>query len=228
MTVSDIELRINEQAMTYGPFSYGSKAGQPTVDVVLSLNDDNAKPVTSIESQFANWDWKRKLSSGVARLRFSGNGVMSGEHDEAIGELARLLDARFVDFEVSSSELDQKPSREIQNLADSYSIFVPKDSSFDGEVLEHYSDQASSYGDIEFLFKVEKTTDEQRIYDIVDEYKIYDWDVWLYPKGRKARSVSERFDIAYDIAKRNTWQHSPRLGITPLASEEIAEAESND
>jgi len=220
MSIKEVSLGINEQSTTYGPIAYGSQAGTPCVELVVSSSDERQKPVQSIESRFDNWSWKRKMRTGFARLRFSGRGVVNGEFDGGISDLCRLLDAALVDFEIKPTDIESRPSRTIQNLAANYSVFVPRDNDFDENALQFFADQSQKHGNVDFLFKTEKTTDEEWVKDIVDEYRIYDSDVWLYPKGTIRRTVAERQEFAIDIAKRNTWNVSPRLDITGIQSED--------
>lgn len=207
--------------MSYGPMSYGSRAGEPVVDLPLSKDDDNAVKVQSLERMFDGWGWKRKLSSGFARLRFSGNDVLGGYHDEGMEHFSRLLSVRFVDVEVGKDDIHSKPSRDIKNKVNRYSVFVPLDQSFDEQTFQWFSDQSQSFGNVEFLFKVKTESDEDDIYDIVREYNIYDDDVWLYPAGRKVGTTQDRMQKAVKIGKRNSWNVSPRMGI-------ILNAETDD
>lgn len=221
MTVTDTELGFNNSSTNYGPFSYGSDAGTPTVDFALSESEHNKMPIRSIESIFNQRGWANKVNSGFARLHFHGKNAFSEEHEEAIVDFCRIVGATFVDFEVREEELQERPSRDIQNLADSFHVFVPEDWDFDEDVFQFYASQANSHGSVDFIFKVDSHSDEQYIQDVVREFKIYDSDVWLYPKGRKARTVSERMEAVNTLAKRHTWNVSPRIGIQTVASEEI-------
>lgn len=228
MTITDVTLGMNQGSVNYGPFAYGSHAGTPVVDFAVSASENNQMKVRSIDSLFARYNWKRKLSSGFARLQFNGENVFDEQHSEGIAEFSRLLNARFIDFEVKRNELNTDVPREIKKVADYYRVFVPDDYDFDEYVMDSFSDQSSSFGNAEFLFKVDSATDEKYVKDIVNEYGIYDSDVWLYPKGWKAETVSERMSDVKKIAKRNSWNISPRIGIMDGASEEIEEARRED
>lgn len=212
---------MNRGSTSYGPFSYGSYSGNPVVDFSLSTSEDNQMPVRSIENILDGWNWKRDINSGFARLQFNGRDLFDGQHTEGIGELTRIIDARFVDFEVK--DLEEKPPRELQNIADYYRIFVPDDFDYDRDVLQFYAEQSKNFGNVEFIFKVDSWDDDEYVKEVVDEYKIYDSDVWLFPRGRKARTVSERMELAVDFSKKHTWNVSPRLGIMMGAKEEIVD-----
>lgn len=220
MTVTNLELGFNRKSTTYGPLSYGNHAGKPVVDFAVSKSDSNMMAIRSIDSLLETYNWKRKLNSGFARLQFHGKNVFDEEHTEGIGELSRLLDARFVDFELTKQELNTEVPREISNAADYYRIFVPDDREFDEDVFEFFTEQANSFGNVDFIFKVDSPQDESYIRDIVMEYGIYDSDVWLYPKGRKAQNAAERMEYVIDISKSNTWNVSPRIGAFASLGEE--------
>lgn len=223
MTVSDLTLGINQGTTKYGSFGYGSHAGVPVVDFSVSESKQRQMGLRSIDNIFENNNWKRKIDSGFARLQYNGKNVFNEEQTHEIVEMSRILNARFVDFEVKKNELHQKPPRQIRNVADYYRIFVPDDYAFDDSVLQHFADESSSHGNAEFLFKVSSESDERYIDDIVRQYNMYDSDIWLYPKGRKAKTVSERMQTAMSIANRNTWNVSPRLAILANAREEIVD-----
>lgn len=225
MTVSNVKLGINQSTTTYGPLGYGSHAGVPVVDFSVSEAEQKKMKVQSVESIMENNNWKRVVSSGFARLQFNGKNAFKEEHEVPISEFARLLDARFVDFEVSKNELQQRPPRMIENLADYYRVFVPSNRDFDSEVFEYFSEQARSFGNVEFIFKVDSYGDDRYVKEISREYQIYDSDIWLYPRGRKAKTVSERMRLARKMAKSNTWNLSPRMGILMDAREEIVDDE---
>lgn len=221
MTITDVTLGMNQQSTSFGPFAYGSHAGTPVVDFSVSKNENNQMEVRSIDSLFTSYNWKRKLSSGFARLQFNGENVFDEQHAEGISELSRIINARFIDFEVKKGELETMPPREIKNIADYYRVFVPQDYEFDEDVMKYFAEQANSFGGAEFIFKVGGSNDDQYVKQIVNEYKLYDSDVWLFPKGWKAETVSDRFNYTKKFAKSNAWNVSPRLGILAEAQEEI-------
>jgi hypothetical protein len=214
MTISNLELGYNQGSTNYGPFSYGSFAGTPVVDMAVSKSEQKEMPVQSIESIFDDNNWKRKVRSGFARLQYNGKNIFDESLEEGIKELSRILGATFVDFEVRKRELKHgKPPRGLRNIADYYRVFVPDDYDFDEDVLSYYAEQSNSYGNAEFIFKVDSHGDDNYISDVVREYSIYDSDVWLFPRGWKTKTVSKRQEIATKMAKRHTWNLSPRLGI---------------
>lgn len=223
MTIANLTIGMNKTSTTYGPFGYGSHAGQPVVDFAVSARDQNQMEIQSIEKVFDTYNWKRKVDSGFARLQFNGQNVFDEQHREGIGELCRILNARFVDFEVQKQELETKPTREIQNLADYYRVFVPTDREFNSDVMQFYAEQSNNYDNVDFIFKVSEYNDDEYINSVVNDYRIYDSNVWLYPKGRKMKTVSERMDYAVKFAKKNTWNVSNRLGVMANAYEEIVD-----
>lgn len=220
MTIENTTLGIISDKTNYQPYPYGNKSGTPTVHVRVSKAKQKQEKIRSIRGKFNGWGWGEKLNSGFARLRFSGNDVLGESHSEGITELSRILDARFVDIEVDSSDL-KRPPRDLQNAVDSYTVFVDKDRDFDDDAFEFFVERSQRYGDVEFIFKVDTHTDEAAISNIVRDYRIYDSDVWLFPRGRKVSTVAERMDPAVKIGKRNSWNVSPRLDV-------IAEYEEDD
>jgi len=221
MTIGDLELPVNMSSTDYGPLSYGNMAGNPTVELALSKSDQRKQGVQALDRQFAAWGWKKKLSSGRARLRFTGNTVLADRTDEAMATLNRLLDARFVDMEIKEDQITSYPNRDIKNMVDYYSIFVPLDKDFDEDVFEHFVEQSNNYGDVEFLFEAKTETDAKDAKNIVREYSIYDHDVWLYATGRKARNTSERMERLSAISNRHNWNFSPRMDIMMDAHKEF-------
>jgi hypothetical protein len=225
MSIQDLHIGFNQQSSTFGPFSYGRQAGKPTLDFVVSKNDEKKQKVRSVESMFDGWTWKNKVSSGFSRLRFSGSDIDTGNQDEAITTLARLLDARFVDMEFGQNQIERIPPREIQNSIDFYSLFVPTDRRFDEDVFEWFADQSQSYDNVEFLFKFESQSDEEKIHQIVNDYRIYDSNVYLYPTGRRVDTASPRYEDAMKVANRQTWNVSPRIGLLASAQEDFVDDE---
>jgi hypothetical protein len=226
MTVSDLTLGLNQGTTKYGPFSYGSHAGEPVVDFSVSESKQRQMGLRSIDNIFQNNNWKRKIDSGFARLQYNGKDVFNEEQTHEIAEMSRILNARFVDFELSKNELQHREvPREIRNIADYYRIFVPENYEFNEELLQNFAEESNGFGNVEFLFKVESESDEKYVNDVVREYSMYDSDVWLFPKGRKAKTVSERMQVAEQIASRKTWNLSPRLGILANAKQEIVSEE---
>lgn len=212
MTISNVTL--GKKDATYGPFSYGTFAGEPVVDFTVSKQESEQLPVQSIESILDGWGWKRKLDNGFCRLQYNGHNVFDDYHREGIEGLTQLLDPRFVDFEVSKRELkDKKPPRGIQNIADYYRVFVPSEFDFDRDVMEFFGNQSQSHGNVDFVFKIDNEYDEEYVKEIVREYGIYDSDVWLYPRGTQLRTTLDAIDAAYTLAKRNTWNFSPRIEL---------------
>ena len=220
MTIADLTLGVNMNKTSYGPISYGKMAGKLATEYRLSVADINQKGVQSLEKQMESWGWKKPLKSGFSRLRFS-NDPLNEKHREGMIELSRLLGARFVDLEIGRNEINTIPSRKIRNKVDWYSIFVPTDGDFDDRTFEHFVDDSRSHGNCEFLFRTSKTTDEERIRSIVQEYGIYDSDVWLYVPTRKVETTAEKLQNAIDMATRNNWNVSPRMGLLVNADEEF-------
>jgi len=220
MSITNVTLGMNQTSTDYGPFPHGSHAGTPVVDFTVSEADDNQMEVRSIEGLFERYKWDRKVNSGFARLQFSGQNVFKDIHLEGISEFSRLLDARFVDFEVGLQEFNTVPPREVQNIADYYRVFVPEDYDFDERVMDFYTEQANNYGNVDFIFKVDSSTDDGYIEDVSREYTMYDSDVWLFPKGWKMKTVSDRYKYCEKFAKSNAWNVSPRLDIMSQYSED--------
>lgn len=213
MTLSNTKIRLIQKSLDYAPLAYGEMAGQPSVQLKLSSSETNAMEVSSVDGLMERYGWRKKVRSGFARLRFFGSEPLSDVHLESLEAFDSIVDPRFIDMEVSATDVSQVPSRTVQNAVDSFSLFVPKDRSYDEDAFEFFADRSSSFGDVEFIFKVESSSDEDVIRDISREYKIYDSDIWLYPKGRKPKTVADRYNICEKIAKRNTWNVSPRLDI---------------
>lgn len=226
MTINKVTLGLNQGSTSYGPFSYGSHAGEPVVDVAVSESESNQMQVRSIKNIFETYNWRRKINSGFARMQFHGKNVILDQHSEGIQRFSDLLDARFVDFEIREKELNHaEPSHSVKREADYYRVFVPEERNFDPEVFQFYVDQANSFGNVDFLFKIDAHNDDEYVNSIINEYRIYDSDVWLFPKGRKVSTISERMQTATDFGKRHSWNVSPRLGIMAQAQEELADNE---
>lgn len=211
--IQETKVRALRDSFDYGPMPYGKNSGVPTVSVKLSSSESNTQRAGSIEGLFDNYNWKSKVSSGFARMRIHGNDPLSEEHERAISALNELISPTFLDVEIQSRFLDKEPTRHIKTIADSFSLFVPLDKSYDEDVFQWFSEQANSYGNVQFLFKIDGPTDRKRIKNISHEYNIYDSDIWLYPKGVKPDTVSDRMDDAVKMAKTNTWNVSPRMDI---------------
>ena len=213
----DTEINVIEGGWNYKPKEYGSHAGKPIVELKLSKSDSNATKIRSLKNQFETYGWSSKIRSGRARFVIGGTEPVHERNEEVVDDLVDILSPRFVDFEVDT--LQREPSRGMKRMVDYYSVWVPRDNEFDYNVLDFYSNQSSSYGNSEFIFKVSKNSDEEYIRNISNEFGIYDNDIYLYPKGRKINTVSENLEKCWRIAKRNSWNVSPRIDI-PMNFEE--------
>lgn len=188
--------------------------GTPSVSLKLSSADSNKREISAFDSLFANYGWKSKLQSGYARLRFHGTEPLNEElHLEGLSSLYSVMDPRFVDFKISKDHLDVKPARTIQNMTDLFSVFVPMDRDFDEDVFQWYVDQSQKFGNVEFIFEVEKSNDKKYINGISRDYKIYDSDIYLRPKGRKVHTVADNYETCVNMAKTYTWNVSPRMDV---------------
>lgn len=208
--------KIKHIDSTFRMMPYGERAGQPTISLKLSSSESNAIKVNSLESMFERYNWKRKVNSGFARLHIHGDNPLADRHLESLNYLFDLLDPRFVDIEIEASELTQEAPRVINNKADTYTVVFDENDdeiTSDTEVLSGICERARSFGDSQFLFKASGTTFEDDVRQFSYDYGVYDSDIWLYPKGRKVHTVSDNYEQLETIAKRNTWNVSPRMDI---------------
>lgn len=212
MAPNNTEIRILDSGIDYAPARYGKKTGEPTVRVDLSRSDEKKKRVGAIEGQFDSYGWKEKLRSGFARMRVGGTGPLYDENREGLESFVDLIGPRFVDLELGPDNI-KKPPRNIQNIVDTYIIFVPLDRDYDEEAFEFYTERAQQYGDVEFLFKIGKYNDDEKVRAITRDYKMYDSDVWLYPRGKKPSTVADNLEKCIKFGKANTWNVSPRQDI---------------
>jgi hypothetical protein len=216
MTRRDTEIKVIRDQTSYEPMGHGKFSGQPTVSVKLSSAESNSIKVVSLESLFQRYGWKRKLRSGDARLRIYGDNPFSEEHSEALDFLFDLLNPRFIDFEVKDIHIQEEPIRSIRRRADTFSFVfdvTKEDERFDPEVMKNLSDFCNSHGNAQYIFKSDSVSQEDDIKEFKRKYGVYDWDVWLYPKGEKQSTVSESRESIETVAKRNTWCLSPRMDI---------------
>ncbi len=205
------EINVIRGGWDYGIKEYGMNAGTPVVRLKISSHDNHAQTIRYMKSQFEQHGWASKLRSGSARMVIGGTEPIHDRNTEAVNTFLDIIKPRFVDFEVD--ELNQKPSRDFVRAADSFSVWVPSDHEFDYEALDFYASQASSYGNVDFIFKVGTETDEEYINDISNEFGLYDGSIYAYPKGRKVHTVADNMKKCWKIAKRNRWNVSPRQDI---------------
>lgn len=213
MPRNNTELKHLRSKLNYGPHPYGSKAGTPTVSIKLSMADSNAEKVSTIEATMENYGWKTKIQSGFARFLIHGSDPLADEHLEGIVDFNSVVGPRFVDYELHGEDISQIPSRTVQNMADSFTLFLEEGDDYDEASLEYFSERGTDYGDVDFVFPVDSFTDRDFIQRISREFKLYDSDIWVYPKGLKVNTVAENYEKAEKISKRNTWNVSPRMDI---------------
>jgi hypothetical protein len=216
MTNQNTEIRHIRNAIEYKPMEYGERAGEPTVSIKLSSSESNSIKVNSLDKQFRSYNWHRKINSGFARLRIHGDNPFADRHVESLNYLFELLDPRFVDFEIKASELTQEPARVISRKADTITVvFDENDDDLvnNTEALQNLAERGRKYGDTQFIFKTSSTTCEDTIKDFAREYKVYDSDIWIFPKGRKVKTTADNWDGLCSVAKRNTWNLSPRMDL---------------
>lgn len=223
MSNRNLELKRVTGGIDYHPMRYGKRAGQPTVSVKLSSSENNSIKVTSLESQFTRYNWKRKINSGYARLRIHGDNPFADHHMEALNFFFETLDPRFVDIEIEASNLTQSPPRVIGRKADTITVvFDENDDELvaNEEALREIAERGRKYGDTQFIYKASSTVVEDDIDEFSREYKVYDSDIWVYPKGRKVKTASENLQALKSVSKRNTWNLSPRMDLLESYDEE--------
>jgi len=223
MTRTNTEIKFIRGKSGYGPMPYGKYAGQPTVSLKLSSSSQNSMKVNSLENIWVSRNWKRKISSGYARLRLFGNDPFSEEHKESIEFLIDKMDPRFLDIEVQDKFINKEPSRFTQRRTDTYTFLIDmtKDEiRYDFETLDYISENIANDGNAQYLFKVDSVMCEDPIKNFRREYNIYDSDIWLFPKGRKRRTMEETLPNIINVAKRNRWNVSPRMDLMTDTDEE--------
>lgn len=216
MTRTNTEIKFIQDSTSYGPMPHGQFAGEPTVSIKLSSSESNAMKVNSLENIFISRNWKQKLTSGYARLRIYGDSPFHERHEEALEYLFDVLDPRFVDVELEDRYIDQEPSTYIKRKIDTYTfvIDVTRDSpAYDVNTLSQISRNYASDGNAQYLFKTDSVTCEDEVRQFAEDYRLYDSEVWLYPKGRKASTMQESIDSIRPVAKRHAWNVSPRLDV---------------
>lgn len=207
------EIRIIENGYEFGPYPHGEFAGQPTVSIKLSSANSNATKIGSLDRMFEGWGWKQKVESGYARLRWKGSNPLSEIHTDAIDVADNIINPTFVDFELDQQSITREPSRDVKRIADHFTLFVPTDGSYDDDAMEWFADQSRSHGNVEFLFNVGDYEDDEFVKQFSRDYKIYDSDISLYPRGRKPNTVKDSYDSCVKWAKRNSWNISPRFDV---------------
>jgi len=223
MSNRNLEIQHMRNQMEYHPMRCGERAGEPTVSIKLSSSESNSLKVNSLESQFERYNWKRKLNSGFARLRIHGDNPFADYHMEALDYLFEVIDPRFIDIEIEAKELEQEPPRIIDRRADTITVvFRENDDKLvaNAEALEQLTDRGRKYGDSQYIFKASSSVIEDDIKQFSRNYKVYDSDIWVYPKGRKVYTTAENYEALTSIVKRNTWNLSPRMDLLSEYEEE--------
>lgn len=216
MSRTNTEIRRINQASGYQTMQYGPHAGTPTVLLKLSKSDSNAIEVNSLEKQYQSYGWKSKLNSGFARLYVYGHDPFAEEHRQALEYLIDVIDPRFVDFEIDEKYADKIPSRNIKNKLDTITFTMNLSNGgtdFDPEVMEEFTSNPVSYGELNYMFKADSVSHESTIANFSRNYSVYDSDIWVYPRGRKLDTTSENIEKIENICKRNTWNRSPRMDL---------------
>lgn len=216
MSNRNLEIRRMRNDIEYHPMRYGERAGEPTVSLKLSSSESNSIKVNSLENRFETYNWKRKLNSGFARLRIHGDNPFADYHLEPLNYLFDILDPRFIDVEIKATELDQEPPRIIDQRADTITVvFNENDDELvsNPDALEKLTDRGRKCGDSQYIFKASSSVIEDDIKQFTRDYKVYDSDVWVYPKGRKIHTTADNYESLTSIVKRNTWNLSPRMDL---------------
>jgi organic radical activating enzyme len=133
------------------------------------------------------------------------------------------MDPRFLDIEVQDKFINKEPSRFTQRRTDTYTFLIDmtKDEiRYDFETLDYISENIANDGNAQYLFKVDSVMCEDPIKNFRREYNIYDSDIWLFPKGRKRRTMEETLPNIINVAKRNRWNVSPRMDLMTDTDEE--------
>lgn len=172
--------------------------------------------VNSLENIFISRNWKQKLTSGYARLRIFGDNPFHERHEESLEYLFDVLDPRFIDVELEDRFINEEPSTYIKRMIDTYTFFIDatrEEPAYDINTLTKISKDYASDGNAQYIFKADSVMCEDYIQQFCNDYRLYDSEVWLFPKGRKASTMNESLDSIESVAKRNTWNVSPRIGV---------------
>jgi len=224
MSLSNQKIRYLDDKVKYCSYPYGRYAGKPTVQVALSKSDANEHELRELDQVMGRYGWKSKVKSGFSRMRIKGSRPLDDLHIESLSAVNDMFDPRFLDIELSGKDINTEPSRIVDTFTDFYSLVIdPKNPKYDEDALEYYSEKSRKYDGCEFIFKVRSFTDEDRINRISRQNKIYDSDIWLLPVGRKMESVAENTDKCIQLAKRNTWNVSPKHNIVQQYYERLEE-----
>lgn len=216
MTRANTEIKRIKSKTSYGPMPYGQFAGQPTVSIKLSSSDSNGIKVQSLQNVFNSRKWEQKITSGYARLRIYGDNPFHERHRESLEYLFDVFDPRFIDVELEDKYINEEPSTYIKRKIDTYTFVIDAtrdEPRYDIDTLNKISNDYASSGNAQYIFKADTVMCEDYIRKFTRDYKVYDSEVWLYPKGRKASTVYENREPVETVAKRNTWNVSPRMGV---------------
>lgn len=228
MTRTNTKIKYIKDKSGYEPMPYGQFSGRPTVSLKLSSNVHNSMKVNSLEGMWRSRNWKRKLSSGYARLRVFGNDPFSEEHRESIEFLIDKINPRFLDMEIEDKFIDKEPSTYIQRKIDTYTFFIDMtkdDIRYDPETMKYLSENIANDGNAQYIFKVDSVMAEDSIKKFRREYNIYDSDIWLFAKGRKRETMEDTLSSVTNVAKRNKWNVSPRMDLMMETEDEESESD---
>lgn len=216
MVRSDTEIRYIAGQTNYGPMDYGKYAGEPVVNLKLSSSKQNGIKVTSLRDMFDNNGWLRKLQRGNARLNIYGDDPSANRHAEPIDYLNDVFDPEFLDLQLDGEEVSSVPSGFFGNKINTVSLvfdLASGEPDYDEQIVEQIIDLATNKADFQVIFKVDSVGCESYVQDFAREYNIYDSDIWLFPKGRKVSTTADSLRKAQTVAKRNTWNVSPRVDL---------------
>lgn len=216
MTRVNAEIQRIKNKTSYGPMPYGQFCGEPTVSVKLSSSENNAIKVQSLYNVFTSRNWKQKLDSGYARLRIYGDNPFHERHEEALEYLFDVLDPRFIDVELKDTYINQEPSTYIKRRIDTYTFIIDAtrdEPAYDINTLVNITQNHASQGNAQYIFKADSVTCEDFVRNFSQDYKLFDSDIWLYPKGRKASTMQDSLESIASVAKRNSWNVSPRFNF---------------
>jgi len=139
MTIRDNTVRLSD--FGYRTCPHGPNAGKPEVYLKLSKSDQNQIDPGTLDGKFSQYNWNKKLKNGFANLRVFGNDPLSEEHRDVFEVIDDIINPRFLHIELSDSDITEVPNRYIQNMVDSFSLFVPFDGSYDDEAKKAVEDE---------------------------------------------------------------------------------------
>jgi 7-carboxy-7-deazaguanine synthase len=212
---------ISEYEAGDEPTAEGAEWICDTIDVWRS--PEEVYEPTELLQEWTSRGWIEMLKDRKANIVLTGGEPTLPKHQEAIGELYRLMSSfganPFVEVETNGTQVIEDP--DFSSLVDHFNISLKLSNSGHqasdrinpGAITEYARMPNQSGHSVNFKFVVSSRDDLGEIRSIIEEYELGSHQVSLMPAGSKQEHLRETYPMVAEVCKEEGYRFSPRLQV---------------